>query len=1605
MRIRCLTLWCVLSLIVSLGCEFDSSNSGSGGGSVGPGPGTTGAGAGPGTGGPAITAPILLDMVFQGDGICPGDEVTLIGLNFSSDLAENVVTFAAGVTRIRGLPLRVVFPTDDEASNGLESRLTVIVPSGVVSGNVELNVGGIPAGARGFTACPQIMAVTIGRNRDVEAMPFLGPLGFDAQRSFLELHGINFGEIQRVRLFDSQGNEANIPTNTIQRGVNQGGNPFDPDAPPPTGYSVIGFNLKDDRNDVPLSFPNSRDNMQVQIVGPGGSSNIVEVPIFDESTGQTVDTNPDNLGLVINGVKVPTGVRSGPVRIRYSVYDGQVNAAWRLNFEWKLLEDPADAWRIARPLEEDVLHDGVEGILGGTIRHPSGHRLFPGGGTVRTFTWDAQHDIVLCLLAEDQPIEDTRRDFAIQFRIRPEIDIADATRNIRLDHTWETPTIVYYYMEDLNGAELAASDLDKVVTEGFQDDVLEDAETTARWGPPSNIGALIGSLPQTLPATFGEGQEDIFLANQPLDPALIQWWSIDTTRMTISFNILDDQGTPADPNDDIQQIEPLDHFNPGRDDFEFHFRSLTIDPDVIVLVFGENPLVIRLSGTGNDDDIVFQCDGILDCDGVDGESTPRSLSANASHIGGRGGIGGPGGGPGGQGGTLVLANSSFNARVLEIILAGAGGNDGGSGGETTAAVEFTPDAVSQFWGAPGGGGGHRRPGGDGDTQFPKPVEYQPARAGLGGPARGEPAQLEQTAGSGGGGGGASIGRVGVNGIPTGLVTGGAGGGGGGGAVRIVASGSVRVGGTGLVSAAGGDGGISGGDRLEIPGGGQSPPVTAGGPGGGGSGGSIVIRATGFVDAGCESLNVDGGAGGIAGRVQNGVIRRSDVNLIAGSGSGSPGWIRVETLNGGSPSCAAFYAATTSTDCIAADDSVLPVASVEGFPPSGTILVSGEVATTSNSGACRDTGTGEFATEEMFYVAVDPVATTLTVQRGLNGTTARPFIGGASITFKGAIVPQDTAVLAGGGVVPSPDDVTPGAGRDGELHVRFIPSTDPDTGLPLEDPDTGETISLWVFDTDVGALTDPNGDVVLEVRTAQTNPGFMDLTRLVIDQNATLRAQGTRPLIISVAGDAEISGAIDVSGFAGGALRFSTADPTRPQPGLGGGGGPGGGTGGAGGHIVYRNGDASDKDPANTIPVSGEAGALPAGVPEEWDMTPVPYGNGGGENQAVVFPATTRAIPGASVRGQNCLPCEETAGGGAGGGNNGRGADGGAAAAFPSQLAPVDAALHGSGGGVFGSQLMRYEGGLFLFGAPGGSGGGATPHTSSFYNNGIAAPGSVLFGGRGVSVPRAKEAPGTGGGGGGGCLYILAQDFFLRPGGRILARGGDAFQSIDLGGNGGGGGGGNVLIRVANSLTLSPSASVDVSGGRANLAVPIDPGQQLPLYEGNLHGANNDPAQFGFYGGVGGNGAIGRVRIEADRASLAISSGLNPYLSTGPFLLDTFGSVGVSKAIELGVGPGNAVFATNISLSASSVRYHDFGQPLGTDSVVVWEGADESLDRHGLAGPFMQRIDDPRQLEFNQFTRFRVNLISSSSAQESQSVRQIQLRYSYAPRPDTDCLFR
>ncbi|MCZ6796294.1 MAG: hypothetical protein O7J95_22000, partial [Planctomycetota bacterium] len=296
--------------------------------------------------------------------------------------------------------------------------------------------------------------------------------------------------------------------------------------------------------------------------------------------------------------------------------------------------------------------------------------------------------------------------------------------------------------------------------------------------------------------------------------------------------------------------------------------------------------------------------------------------------------------------------------------------------------------------------------------------------------------------------------------------------------------------------------------------------------------------------------------------------------------------------------------------------------------------------------------------------------TLQVQGGVGGDTPRGgnqkggdggvgYIrlesAGDALAFCGE-VPADPGVVSDGGLTTSPDEISFGRGQDGTRHLNFLVSINPITNAPIIDPATGRQVSIWTFDTDEGLLVSPIGE---EFRTRL--PDVMDLNRLIIDEDVLLRVSGSKALTISCRDSADIAGTIDCSGFPGGLLTID-APGTHPLPGDGGRGGPGGGEGGAGGDVRHADGDATNRDPTNTIPFPGERGGAPPGL-EAFDRNGLLQPAVGAVLQLV--PLFSTATPGGSLPGRggacdsNCqLELNTTsAGGGAGGGNLGGGADG------------------------------------------------------------------------------------------------------------------------------------------------------------------------------------------------------------------------------------------------------------------------------------------------------------------------------------------------------------
>ena len=1380
----------------------------------------------------------------QGQPVCPGDVITLRGINFSSELEENAIFFTAGNRRVKGLPLQVLLEATDEFN--MSATLDVVVPGGVSRGNLELVVRGQSAGAAGLDVCPMIVGFTMGLAEGDGVLLYNipgNPPGFLDGASRVTIYGLSFTDVQEALVSDDTGNTRRVASNSFVR------NPTIPNQQglEPTGLDSIAFNLRDGANDVRFPFQGERSNLGLVLRSSRSESNRLEAPV---TVG---DPFVDEIGMVITSVKVPVGVVTGPVRIHYTCYERKVDAEWTMLVDFKASNELFESdWIRAKPTVTDPElpgfdreNDGNAQILAGSWRHRSGHRLLPGIGTMRTFVWDAPNDPVFRAINNDA--DDTGlsrpRYWKIEFRITPVPDTENRTFYTKT-HRAVTPPIVYFDLLDRPSGSIRNAREAEFV-ELFEDRVLEDGRATdAFWGPPFNPGLLTGNSQADGVPRFGVGAAVMVLSNidplNVLDPGEIildEFITFDTDRMEVVHHVFTDAGTPADDADDVELafIEPFVSskgfavLNPGEESHEFHLAMLVIKPDTRVIGFGVDPLVIRISSLVEDPqdycdengafydqllcDLVssntyFYNAGLIDLNGLNGGDTPGGcpLPPNCGMQNGRGGRGGSGGGRGGDGGTVTIFTTT--PVVSSLTDAEQGLNDGGGGGATPTALNFDPQgSLSIYHGEPGGGGGLATPGTDGDYGRTNVAQYQDPKRGRGGIVRGDPAQLVLVAGSGGGGGGGSVSRSsGCNGPY--YTTAGGGGGGGGGALRVVATGQIVV--EGQITSNGGNGGSGrtphyhGLPPCDYPH--RSAQIATGGAGAGGSGGTIFLQATGPISIPeCASLEVNGGVGGESDRGGNQV-----------GGDGGLGYIRLES-------------------------------------------------------------------------AGEPL----------------PFCGGIAV---------DPQVISDSGLTSSPDDVTFGRGQDAALHLSFIVSLDPITGDPVIDAETGLPTSIWTYDTGVGILVNPIGE---EFRPRQ--PDVLDLNRFLVEENVVLRISGPRALTISVRDVADIQGTIDCSGFPGGPVRFTTGG-SIPLPGLGGEPGPGGGPGGLGGTIRHVDGDADNRDPANTIPVPGEHGGAPPGL-EEFDLNN-PVGSPDAPDLLVLRFFST-ATPGNSLRGRSFGACDSacriaidngSAGGGAGGGNIEIGMDG--QVIQPSGEDPaLGNALIGRGGTSVGTDNLRL-GGIQFIGGSGGSGGGASADWSSAYNSRTSIPGRYPFKGR------AFFAVGTGGGGAGGMLLLKARTLRLRGTARILARGGDAYQSIDLGGNGGGGAGGSILIQVTHNLVIDPlvgrpcddgldndqdlltdaedpdcqllgveGTMIDVRGGIANRLPPITL-EGLRAYEGNVR-----PAFIGelpteilslgeAFGGLGGNGARGRVRLESPEGSPLISQGFNRQLTTGTFLTDS-----------------------------------------------------------------------------------------------------------------------
>jgi len=321
------------------------------------------------------------------------------------------------------------------------------------------------------------------------------------------------------------------------------------------------------------------------------------------------------------------------------------------------------------------------------------------------------------------------------------------------------------------------------------------------------------------------------------------------------------------------------------------------------------------------------------------------------------------------------------------------------------------------------------------------------------------------------------------------------------------------------------------------------------------------------------------------------------------------------------------------------------------------------------------------------------------------------------------------------------------------------------------PPSGELVltpGLWFYDTNSGALTDPNSDATFPASSLQAQAEgpevrVLSADTIIVESGAALFASGKRPLILVSWSTIEVDGTIDVTSrnpFAGAGsdptscLAASRGEDNSEGAGGGGGGGFGeaGADGGTGLDGAAAAGTGATRSPMPVAIRGGCAGARGGNSTGGWG------GRGGGALQLTARDSIT-------IRGTL-----NAGGAGGGGGETGRGGGGG-----------------GGSGGFLGLQapLVTLTDSAVLAANGGGGGGGC--------DNKYARPGED---------GRADEVAALGGDGEG-------QGKAGGPGGFADVSAGPGVES-SRGGGGGGGGVGYVLVWTATydadgSAVISPNA--------------------------------------------------------------------------------------------------------------------------------------------------------------------------------------------------------
>ena len=485
---------------------------------------------------------------------------------------------------------------------------------------------------------------------------------------------------------------------------------------------------------------------------------------------------------------------------------------------------------------------------------------------------------------------------------------------------------------------------------------------------------------------------------------------------------------------------------------------------------------------------------------------------------------------------------------------------------------------------------------------------------------------------------------------------------------------------------------------------------------------------------------------------------------------------------------------------------------------------------------------------------------------------------------------------------------------------------------------GETV---VFDTDLGSLVriDP---APLDYFAIDDNPGAAQsppefwVESLSIESGAIVEVVGSAPLVIRCAGvddpDAtvvQIGSVIDVSGEEGEEGSVIGGDGIG---GLGGAGGPGGGSGGRGGSIAVNG--MNDNRPVTSMLLATDGEGV---APGEGGLDISLTRNFG-------FISNPRGGPGG------------------GGGHRDIGEAG--VILLSNSIRQSEP---GEGGEVAGSERID-----LLFGGSGGGGGGAVP----------------LRADNDPDVPVTGRG-GGGGGGGGGAVQIVAAGSIVIDG-AIIADGGNGADPVSAGGGapGGGGSGGAIFLQATGTVEFGDDSllrAMGALGARVGTTVR------------------------------GGFGSPGRIRIEAnDVVSIPVSfepceeelitndgtpagipatpspptSGFCPEPSIGAFVrADQLVSVARTTPFTRA---GNGVFPAEVEWGA--VVLEPATQPDGTEVRVLFEGAQESLDRPGEPGTFSAAVADAEQLGDAEYVRLVLLLYANAETEEFPTVESLRLSF-------------